>query len=171
MLNSISDIQNLEADIAIRGCLEPPPQLIGRKIGAIPFCVCASSTYIREHGLTHFPTAATLADAVADVIVLDSSFKQAPFAQWFGEQIPPAATVTTVNGFLAAWNLCKEGMGVTLLPEYLVNRTQSLQRLTTDSLPQANDLWILGHADFRDTERVRVVRQFLYDRLKPVFAV
>ena len=166
MMNRMSDIQKLEADVAIRTGREPPEQLIGRKIGSLGFKVCASKDYVAEHRLAAFP----VTDFNYHAIVLDADYDGVPFARWFRSQLSESAHISTVNGFLAAWRLCKAGMGITLLPEYLVNDSDELVELTSTELPEPNDLWILGHSDFRDTERVRVVRHFLFEALQKIFS-
>ena len=62
------------------------------------------------------------------------------------------------------------GLGITLLPSYMVDDASDLMILAVDDIPISNDFRILSHTDLHSTERVRVVRQRLYEELSRVFA-
>lgn len=160
-MNRISDIRNFEADIAIRTCKKPPENLIGRKIGRIHFVVCASTDYIKRHKINKFPT------DVSDYhfIKLNSQYSDVEFYQWFDKVIQGRASTTIVSDFMSARSLCAAGVGITILPSYLLPVTENLRELKVSTAPTPNDLWLLSHSDLRDTERVKVARHFLYERL------
>ncbi|MFK7995842.1 MAG: LysR family transcriptional regulator [Granulosicoccus sp.] len=161
MANSMSDINNREADIAIRTCKVPPENLIGRKVGEIEFCVVASRSYVKQHGLSSLP------ESIADhsYIMLDDSYSSSPFYQWFEKRVDVQGKYTKVNNFLSAAALTREGMGITVLPSYVLANESTLVKLDTSDKITSNDLWVLSHSDLRATEKVRVVRQYLYDEL------
>ncbi len=161
MANQMSDIANREADIAIRTCKIPPDNLIGRKVGVINFSAVASRSYIKQHGIKSFPK--SLDDH--RVIALNESYSSAPFYQWFDNQIGKQVRCTKVSNFLCAAALAREGMGITVLPSYMLAKEPNLVALATPREISSNDLWVLSHADLRDTKRVQVVRQYLYDEL------
>ncbi len=161
MANQISDISNREADIAIRTCKIPPDNLIGRKVGEIKFSAVASRRYVKHYGLTSFPKAAT----EHRFIVLNESYASSPFYQWFDKRISQHGRCTKVNNFLCAAALAREGMGITVLPSYMIAKDSMLVPLSTASDISGNDLWVLSHADLRDTKKVQLVRQYLYDEL------
>jgi DNA-binding transcriptional LysR family regulator len=98
-------------------------------------------------------------------IVLDESYRESPFQQWLDSQLPPDSYRTTVSSFLCAAALCRRGMGITILPDYLLERQDLLVRLPTDAPIPGNNLWILSHPDSRDKVRVRIVRRHLQQRL------
>lgn len=161
MLNQLSDINNYEADIAIRACLEPPGQLIGRQLGTVKFVACASASYVESTQLTQFPHKS---DAHR-FVVLDQSFRQSPFYQWLNSRLSVDSLCTVASNFLSAAALCRAGMGITVLPDYMLNNQAALVRLAIDQPIPSNPLWILSHPDSRDTERVKLVRQSLYTSL------
>lgn len=163
--NTLSDMPNREADIALRTCVTPPPQLIGRKVGSIDFTACASVDYASKHSLTVFP---------AEIkshrfILLDSSFGDTPFYQWLEAQRDVESNVVIANGLLTASRLCEAGAGITVLPTYLVDGNPSLVPLDVKGTIASNDLWLLSHIDLRDAARIRLVKRFLYDALQGVF--
>lgn len=167
MANQMSDISNREADIAIRTCKLPPDNLIGRKVGEIKFSAVASRSYVKQHGLTSFPNSST----DHRFIVLNQFYASAPFYQWFDKQISQQDSCTKVSNFLCAAALARESMGITILPSYMLAKEPTLVALPTKREISSNDLWVLSHADLRDTKKVQVVRQYLYDELPRLLSV
>jgi DNA-binding transcriptional LysR family regulator len=161
MSNTLNNIDDREVDIAIRTGRQPPESLIGRKVGEVKFRVVASRSYIKKHGLKSFPKNV----AEHRFVVLDESYSGAPFYQWFKKRIHNRAHCTTVSNFLCAAALAREGMGIAVVPSYMLSGEATLVALQTHGVIAPNDLWVLSHSDLRDTERVRVVRQYLYDQL------
>lgn len=157
----MSDVQNREADIAIRTCKEPPDSLIGRCIGSIAFSACASLEYISENKLHAFPIDSTQ----HQFVMLDSGFAGIPFYDWLSSRVSADCPTIEVNNFLLAKAMCAEGMGITVLPSYMLEGDSRLQELSTLEPIEQNTLWILSHSDLRDTARMRLVRQFLFDSL------
>ena len=167
MINGLSDIDNYEADIAIRTCLEPPGELIGRQVGAIQFVACASKQYVQSKGMTQFP------NDVAEhrFIILDASYQSTPFYQWLDSRLSNNSYRTEVSNFLCAAALARAGMGITVLPYYMLENQSELTLLSIEEPVSSNPLWILSHPDSRDTERVKLVRRSLYEALVKRFAL
>lgn len=165
MINQISDIDKHEADIAVRTCLEPPEQLIGRRVGSVKFVACASAEYVRQQRLNAFPKSTN----DYRFIFLDDSYSESPFHSWLENRVSKTAYRTTASNFLSAAALCRSHLGITVLPEYLLNNQKQLIELATDEPISGNDLWVLSHADSRDTERVRLTRKLLHELLSEFF--
>lgn len=167
MGSQLSKIEDREVDIAVRTCKTPPDNLIGRKIGNLRFTACASPDYIQQHELTSFP-------ATTDghrYILLDDSFRGVPFHDWMTNIIGLHANVLEVNNFLLASAMCQAGLGITVLPSYMVDAEPLLQSLPTKEPIDNNTLWILCHSNLRDTERIRRVRRFIFEALSEQFSV
>ncbi len=169
--NKMSDIDNREADIALRTCLEPPDNLVGRRLGSFSFYACASRSYIDKHALTRFPDNT----AKHHFIVLDESFDRAPFSQWLYGRLHEDSQRTIANGMLTAYRLCEAGAGIAVLPDYLFNQNGSLVPLPHSTHRSSecifnNDLWLLSHIDLRQTARIRLVKNFLFEQLQPMFS-
>lgn len=119
--NRLSNIQELETDIAIRSGSKPGADLIGRQVGTLRFAVCASSDYMQTHALKKNTGAKT----ARHVITLDQGFAGAHFYKWL-PQSPIDRHITQVNGFLSAYQHCRAGVGITLLPAYILQYDQTL---------------------------------------------
>lgn len=165
MDNGLSNINDREADIAIRTSKVPPENLIGRKVGSLQFCAVASPSYIKRKNLNGFPK--NVEDHT--FVVLDESYSSAPFYKWLDARVKKNSIRYQVNSFLSAAALVREGMGISVLPSYMVEKNTGLVELKPATVVSSNDLWVLSHADLRDTEKVRVVRQYFYDELPRLF--
>lgn len=165
MANNLSDLDSRDVDIAIRTCKHPPENLIGRQVAQIKFDVVASSAYLKKYTIDTFP-----ADTRGHQFISpDESYNTAPFYQWLHSRIDQSCSVTTVNNFLSAAALAKEGLGIAVLPSYVLRAEKNLVSLSGEERICSNDLWVLSHPGSRNTEKIRVVRQFLYDELPRYF--
>ena len=165
MRNRMSDIANREADIAIRTGRAPPDRLIGRCVGTVRFAACASRDYVAAHALERFPENVEAHRFVA----LDARYAGVPFHDWLEGRLTPEVARTTASGLLVAAGACRAGMGIAVLPTYLLREEPELVELPVAGGIETNELWVLSRAGLRDTERVRVVRRHLCERLSALF--
>ncbi len=164
MTNKLSDIENMESEIAIRTCETPPLGLIGRPVGKIRFAVCASRQYADTHNIKAFPDKLDQ----HQLICLSEQYAGLPFADLLRSNTHGTQQVTTVNGLLGAYSLCDAGLGITVLPSYMLEDQNELIELTTDEPIMSHDLWILCRQSLRNVKRIRLVRQFLFTELSKV---
>ncbi|MEM7252819.1 MAG: LysR family transcriptional regulator [Pseudomonadota bacterium] len=163
---SIDDMSRRIADIAVRTGNNPPDSLVGSRLGKVRFVACASRRYCERFGISSFPS-----DLRGHrFVLLDESFDKRPFQRWIRDQLPPDAPVTIVNGPYGASRLCRESLGIALVPNYLVLQDEELVLLEGDQPELMVDLWVLTHEDFRNTARIRVTRDRLAEALKPHLA-
>ncbi len=165
--NSFSNISHRESDIAIRTGLEPPDNLIGRKVGEIRFAMAASPAYIANHNLNAFP------ENVNDhrFIILNDGFSHTSFYQWLDERLQSkVCDITQTTSIIAAAALAKAGVGMALLPQYIIDQEDQLVELAVEDNIPKTDLWVLSHVDLRDVEKIRVVRQQLHKELPRFFS-
>jgi len=160
VVNKLSDIQNFEADLAIRTGAKAPEELIGRKVGKIRFAVCTSANYLAKHSLT----ADDVLSNAMHFIVLDDSFSN-HLVNWMPGEGSPERSIITVNGFLSAWRLCHCGFGLTLLPSYILKHDAQLAEVPNVTVSIENPVWVLSHKDLRDSARIKSVRHHLVENL------
>lgn len=162
MLNQLSNLNNREADIAIRTCLTPPDDLIGRKVGDLHFSVVASKKYLCEHPIDSFPAG----NQSHNFICLDSNYASTPFYNWFKQRVSDPLLCTTVSNFISATAMARAGMGFTVLPSYVLNHEPELTSIPVDSPIPHNELWLLSHINLRNTDRVKLVKDLLYQSIR-----
>jgi DNA-binding transcriptional LysR family regulator len=155
IIKSSSDLSNLnfrEADIAIRLTPSPPENLVGKKICMMGHGIYASKSYLENFR--------EIKHSIVDLVLWGSeqekpAWSKAPFS---GSKV--AVRVDTAGNMLAA---IEGGLGLARLPCYLAEGEETIRRLPIALTPSNWGLWVLSHPDLRDTARVRVCREFLYD--------
>lgn len=162
MKNQISNLNDREADIAVRPCKAPPEHLIGRKVGELKFCVVAAQSYAKRNKLTTFP-----ADTEKHhFIMLDNSYAGSPFHRYIVDRLHQGASCTTVSNFTNAAAMARAGMGITVLPNYILQHEPALIELPLGTQIPSNDLWLLSHAELRNTDRIKLVKRLLFKELQ-----
>lgn len=162
MNNQISSMKDREADIAVRPCKAPPEHLIGRKVGELRFCAAASRAYAANEQLTAFPAETEK----HHFIMLDNSYVGSPFHRIMTDRLHPAASCTTVSNFINAVAMARAGMGITIMPSYILQHEPELIELPLETGIPSNDLWLLSHVDLRNTDRIKLVKRLLFKELQ-----
>ena len=144
-----------EVDLALRVTSQPPPASIGKKVADFTIAVYAAPTYL---------------DGVKDVALTDYHYVLTkdgldwlPPSIWKNKARPKV--ICTADNILAVANAAKEGMGATILPCFIGDSEPRLQRLTAPLNDMKLELWILTHADLRQTARVKALMTHLYEGL------
>lgn len=143
------NLSRRDADVALRPSLSVPEHLFGRRVARIAFAPYASPLYMAESGASGI-------DSTHRWLGFDDSLSHIAPHRWLRHNVEPQQIVFRANSFLALVAGARAGMGVALLPCYIVDGDPRLQRLS-EPLPElATDLWLLVHDDLRRTARVRV---------------
>jgi len=151
-----SEINRMEADVAIRLTDNPPEDLIGQKLGGLPMLAYASSGYLRRAG-TRNP---------ADLDWLVWHAKDSPFNMEEGlkKEFPDARIVLRTNSYNELYEAVNAGMGVGWLSPVRLPRAHKLKVLSTDYVLEIG-VWLLSHPDLRNRERIRVFKNFMIEHL------
>ena len=129
--------------------------------------MAASPAYIANHNLNAFP------ENVNDhrFIILNDGFSHTSFYQWLDERLQSkVCDITQTTSIIAAAALAKAGVGMALLPQYIIDQEDQLVELAVEDNIPKTDLWVLSHVDLRDVEKIRVVRQQLHKELPRFFS-
>ena len=81
-------------------------------------------------------------------------------AKWLKDHAAPGRVVYRINTVLGLAEAAAAGMGLALLPCFIGSATPGLTRLTGPLADLANGIWLLTHADLRQTARVRAFMDF-----------
>ena len=158
------DLGMREADVAIRLRQPTQPDLIQRKLFTVHFHVFAAPVYLKRFG-----TPKRIEDIDDHRIVT------------FGEQAPaylremnwletagrqpgdPRNSVLKVNNLVAIKRAVQAGVGIAILPDYIIETDTGLVQVLTeleDKVP-AFDTYFVYPAELKNTARVKVFRDFL----------
>jgi len=154
-IKSSSDLSNLnfrEADIAIRLTPSPPDNLVGKRI-----CMMGHGIYASKDYLDNF---IDIKSSKVDLVLWGSEQEKPVWSKASFVDSRVAVRVDTAGNMLAA---IKGGLGLARLPCYLAEGEETIRQLPITLTPSSWGLWVLSHPDLRDTARVRVCREFLYD--------
>jgi DNA-binding transcriptional LysR family regulator len=156
------DLGMREADIALRLRQPVQPDLIQRRLFTMHFHAYASTDYLKRHGQPR-----SLADLDQHRILAyggaGSSFLNNINSLPLAGRDPksPRQAAMTVNNINALFSAVQSGVGIAVLPEYLVEPESGLIRL----LPQADmpelDCYLVYPEEMKSVARVQVFRDFL----------
>jgi len=74
--------------------------------------------------------------------------------------VPPERVVYRINTVLGLAEAAAAGVGLVLLPCFIGSANPALARLTPPQPDFADGIWLLTHADLRQTARVRAFMDF-----------
>src|SRR4051812_42349309 len=156
------DLAMREADVAIRLRQPTQPDLIQRKLFSVRFHAYASPDYLKRFGT---PKALDDLDNHRLLLLGGTVPNYLENRRWLTEVgrdgKGPRAPVLTINTILGVMRACQRGIGVALLPEYLVEENGGLVQLFGESDAIALDAYFVYPEELKSVARVQVFRDFL----------
>jgi DNA-binding transcriptional LysR family regulator len=157
------DLAMREADVAIRLRQPTQPDLIQRKLFSVHFHAFASPEYLKRFGTPH-----ALQELDNHRIVLLGGSTVPTYLEnrrWLtevGRDGKGARTPTlTINTVLGVMRACQRGIGIALLPDYLVEQNGGLVQLFGETDAPAVDAYFVYPEELKSVARVQVFRDFL----------
>ncbi|WP_256350593.1 LysR family transcriptional regulator [Pseudomonas gingeri] len=139
--NDFANLNRRDADIALRLTDSPPEHLVGRCLGAVSYRVCASPGYL---------PALVPEDLGRGVwIAPDDFLPDHPSVSWRRQHFPGVVPSYRCNSMLSVAELARAGLGIAVLPDFLLGEQQGLRPLA--EVPPSYDtaLWLLTRPDCR----------------------
>jgi DNA-binding transcriptional LysR family regulator len=160
------DLAMREADVAIRLRQPTQPDLIQRKLFSVHSHAYASPEYLKRFG-----TPRNYDDLDAHRIVLLAGSNIPAFLvnrNWLVEvgrngkgPRTPVLAIHNVLGVLAA---CRRGLGIAMLPDYLVEENGGLVQLFSETDSLALEAYFVYPEELKSVARVQVFRDFLVSK-------
>lgn len=154
--NPALNLSRRDADVAIRATDSPPETLVGRRIGTIAWAL-----YGTPDCATEDPFWVTLGEDMAGLKVV----------QWARDHVPAGRRVYRANTVLGVASAVEAGIGVGHLPCFIGDASRALKRLSDPVPAFSAGLWLLTHADLRQSPRIRLLMDHVAGellRLKPL---
>ncbi|GFE65719.1 LysR family transcriptional regulator [Litoreibacter roseus] len=148
------DLGAREADVAVRCTPKPPSDLVGRNLG---------QATARVYGV---PELVASAERGGETSCLTWIGDGVVVPDWIDEIKIDTRHLIRVNSVGLMLDAARAGMGLALLPCMLADRVPELRRFPTNFSDPGWSIWVLSHADVRNTARVRAVRDALVDWLR-----
>jgi DNA-binding transcriptional LysR family regulator len=151
-----------EADVALRSTAgEAPVGLVGRSLCIDDWTLYCSRDYADRHGVPH-----TRKDLLGHAIIGGGGGKLwRHYEAWLkslGLEGQVAMHHATSTGLLSA---VRSGFGIAVLPCIVADAEPDLVRCLPPREDHHRQMWLLTHERVRHTPRVRVVIDFMYERL------
>jgi DNA-binding transcriptional LysR family regulator len=151
-----------QADVAIRLRAPTQPDLIQRRLFTMHFHVYASPEYLQRFGK---PEKIEDIDNHRLVIFGENAPTYLKQMNWLctagresGNPRPPVLSVNNINAIRRA---VEKGVGIALLPDYMVGPQSELEQILPDYEVPTFDGFFVYPAELRDSARVTVFRDFL----------
>jgi DNA-binding transcriptional LysR family regulator len=152
--NQALNLSKRDADVAVRATDRPPEALIGRRAASIAWAVFGATDKAPE-------TFDVQSDARgAEWVGFGENLANLKAAKWLKDHAAPERIVYRINTVLGLAEAAATGIGLAVLPCFIGAATEGLSRLTTPVPELANGIWLLTHADLRQTARVRAFMDF-----------
>ncbi len=163
------DLGLREADAAIRFYPAKNPDLVQKQVMTLHNALFASNDYLRLHGVPK-----SFADLAGHKLIgfeASGGSSALPFAEvnWLFDQ-PESRKLGLkpffkVNSLLGLRTAVKQGMGIALVPEYLMYRTRHISRVLEEVEGPTTDAYYLYPMELKNSKRVGVFRNFLQQKI------
>ncbi|MFZ6656902.1 LysR family transcriptional regulator [Undibacterium sp. TJN19] len=138
-----------EADIALRMARPQTAGLVIKPLASIAYGLYASKAYLKGRIAQDWEFAAYEKDS------------STPHHQWLEQHAVGRRKILRSNDQMVLRQFAAAGLGVTVLPRYLVNGSRELVLIEEETCPVQRKLWLVMHNDVRRSPRVRAVADYL----------
>jgi DNA-binding transcriptional LysR family regulator len=155
-----------EADVAIRMYPSRNADLIQRPLVSLHSALYASNDYLRLHSIPK-----TLEDLRHHrmLVLTDRAMNPHEQYRWLidkAEEQGVTLNITySVNNLMSLLRAVKNGMGIAVLPDYIVERARHVSRILDDVPSSDIDAYLVYPVDLKDSKRIRAFRHFLTRKL------
>jgi DNA-binding transcriptional LysR family regulator len=156
------DLAMREADVGLRTREPVQPDLIRRKLFTLHFHAYASASYLKRHGQPRIPDDLDRHRILSYGASAASYLNNINWLQTVGrDPKKPRPAALTINNISALREAVESGIGIAVLPDYLVTGNTSLVRLQTPTEMQEFDCYLVYPEELKSVARVQVFRDFL----------
>src|SRR6201986_4210095 len=156
------DLAMREADVAIRLRQPTQPDLIQRKLFSVHFHVYASPEYLKKFGT---PRAFDDLDNHRVLVLGGNVPSYLQRSRWLIEVARdgkgPSIPHLVINNILGILRACQRGLGIAMLPDYLVEENGGLVPLFGEAHATALDAYFVYPEELKSVARVQAFRDFL----------
>lgn len=149
--NELVSLSKRDADLALRATQKAPDHLVGRHLGRIRFVACGL------RGRKGKPRALDQLDWIAP----DDAMPEHPSVRWRRKHLPKVAPRHLVDGIVGVVDAIKAGLGVGVVPLFMLECEPQLAALTEPLDGCESQLWLLAHPESRHLRRIATVYQHL----------
>lgn len=160
------NMNNRQADIAVRATPAPPEHLVGRKVRTLAWGVYGSKAYKKKYTSKSGVPAGMPTGMPKrleqlknhSIIGATGSVSHLPAYRWLDKNLPQNITARC-DELIAMAAYAEAGQGLAILPDD--QQRPGIIKLFTFEAGETSDLWLLTHPDLRHVERIKLVMQHL----------
>lgn len=153
--DSMLNLTQREADVAVRGSNRPPENLVGRRVGTVETALYASAAYLESLGPGHRETDYRWVGHEDKLAHLTS-------AKWIRKHVAADRVALRVDSLVTMADAVAAGFGVGWLLCPLAQARAGLVQLRPPVRELDTQVWVLTHPDLKRVARVRALMDFLY---------
>jgi DNA-binding transcriptional LysR family regulator len=155
--NRMLDLSRRETDVALRAERPTQGDFLGRKLSNIEWALFADPAYVDKR------TAPKNLRALQHHSFIGWADPAPPMkaVAWVKRHVPPESIKFRTNTLVNQMNAAREGLGIALLPTYLVTDATRLIRVSAPLRTIMTELWIITHRSLKDTARIRNFMDFV----------
>jgi DNA-binding transcriptional LysR family regulator len=157
--NTVLNLAQREADLALRNVKPTQPSLASRKVGRLGGCVYASALYLERRG-----TPSSRADLAGHDLLVYESLGGMPGFEWLRDEPTGGRIAFRANDPVALLGAATAGLGLAAIPCLLADPEPSLRRVPALGFGYT-DLHLVMLESLRTTARVRAVVAFVAELL------
>ncbi len=140
------NLSRRDADIAIRATRDPPETLVGRRLTTFAWCRYAPRSWVEEGRLVD--------PANVSWVGFGDALSNLPARIWLDSEVERQNICCRFDTLIGVAQAIASGMGMGAIPCFIGDQMEDVVRVG-DSLEFGDALWLLTHADLRNSARVR----------------
>ncbi|HYD98347.1 MAG TPA: LysR family transcriptional regulator [Alphaproteobacteria bacterium] len=149
-----------EADVALRPVRPGQGDLFGRKLSDVAWTLYAARSYAEAR-----PPLDLARPEAHDWVGWGEASTPPKVAEWLEAKVPAAAVAYRSTSLLNQMLAARAGLGVAALPCFLADPEPGLVRMAPPLPELLRELWIVTHADLRQTARIKAFFEVVGERL------
>ncbi len=165
--NAQTNLNQMEADIAIRHAKPDQPELVGEFVCETEAYFFASKDWVKRHGLPAKPS-----DLKGEHLIGFGDVEQlAGHLSSLGFRVGGKDFKLASNSATAAWEMVKRGLGVAAMSKEVARRSPEVVQLFPTEAAIRVPIWAVTHRAMQSSPRVRLVQDILVRELTRVNAI
>jgi DNA-binding transcriptional LysR family regulator len=165
LTNEELDLSMREADVALRLRQPTQPDLIQRRLFTVHFHAYAAQDYVKSNGRPENMEQLDEHRIIAFGGAEPSYLAQINWLPTLGREArDPRLAILTVNSVTALKIAAEKGMGIAVLPDYLVDQGSNLTQVLQFAEMPALESYLVYPSEMKNVARVQVFRDFLVSK-------
>lgn len=164
--NTVSDLIQREADVAVRNVRPTQSDLIARLVHESTGRFYAAQSYLKKRG--HPRTFADLQEH--DFVGFGTPKLMIGHLRELGLELSESHFKVVSGNSLVAWELVKQGFGIAPMSVDVARASPELVTLLPDSAPISFPTWLVTHRELHTSRKIRLVFDLLAEELPKAMA-